>query len=545
MSATSNTDSTAKKSRIDRAKPTEDTPKAEATPSKDSESVKDSKPVKESTSETKSKTETPLSRTVRRSVSFFVIVALIHGVVAGGYFLRGYWLPHANQFWIAAQQRWNGGGDGAMAGHDGHEDHAGDGKHGDHDHAAHGCSGDAHGAEGEVTFLQLSEQGKKNIGLQLQEVQLQDFDRTITIPAMIKERLGRTKINVSSPMIGIVSRIYPIQGEAISPGMPLFELQLTHGDLVDTQSRFLETIEQLHVVEREVARLEKVTSSGVIAGKRLLERQYEQQQIKARLRAQQQAMALHGLTEQQIEQIKKTRELFRVMTVFAPRSRDQQNKETNQHFLQVSEILVSPGQYVQARDLLCILSDHAMLYIEGKGFEEDAEGLNLVANTGRPITAIIDTHGDKPHIVSDLRILYLENEIELASRALRFYVRLPNKIVREKRTKDGHLFIGWRFRPGQRVQLSMPVERWEKRIVVPITAVIHEGAEWFIFQQNGNRFDRKPVHVEYHDQRWAVIENDGVLFPGDVIVAAGAHDMHLEMKNKAGGAIDPHAGHNH
>jgi len=36
-----------------------------------------------------------------------------------------------------------------------------------------------------------------------------------------------------------------------------------------------------------------------------------------------------------------------------------------------------------------------------------------------------------------------------------------------------------------------------------------------------------------------------VLSPGDIVVTSGAYQMHLAMKNKARGAPDPHAGHQH
>jgi multidrug efflux pump subunit AcrA (membrane-fusion protein) len=365
------------------------------------------------------------------------------------------------------------------------------------------------------------------------------------VPATVTGRPGRTEIKVSAPMTGIVTRIYPIRGEAVPPGQPLFDLRLTHEDLVDTQSAFLETVEQLDVIKREVARLEEVTSSGAIAGKRLLERQYEQQQAEARLRAQLQAMILHGITEKQVDEIKTTRKLLQQVTIFAPQPVEASNNRTDEHLLQVSKVEVGPGQHVQAGDPLCVLSDHAVLYIEGKGFEEDSGELNDAANAGSPITAVIEANGKGPHTVSELKILYLENEVELESRALRFYMRLPNELVRNEQTEDGHRFIGWRFKPGQRVQLLVPVERWDNRLVVPVDAVVEEGAEQFIFQQNCGRFDRKRVHVEYRDQRWAVLGNDSCLLPGDVVVASGAYQMHLTMKNKAGGGVDPHAGHNH
>jgi hypothetical protein len=82
-------------------------------------------------------------------------------------------------------------------------------------------------------------------------------------------------------------------------------------------------------------------------------------------------------------------------------------------------------------------------------------------------------------------------------------------------------------------------------MVLPIESVIQEGAECFVFQRHGNHFDRKPVHVEYRDQRWAVIESDGTLFPGDQVAAHGAYAIHLALKNKSGGGVHPHAGHGH
>lgn len=81
--------------------------------------------------------------------------------------------------------------------------------------------------------------------------------------------------------------------------------------------------------------------------------------------------------------------------------------------------------------------------------------------------------------------------------------------------------------------------------MLPIDAVAHEGTEAFVFQANGDHFDRRPVHVEYRDQAWAVIANDGSIFPGDIVAESGAFQLQTALKSKTGGGIDPHAGHNH
>ena len=122
---------------------------------------------------------------------------------------------------------------------------------------------------------------------------------------------------------------------------------------------------------------------------------------------------------------------------------------------------------------------------------------------------------------------------------------LPNRVVRRDTTPDGRGFVYWQFKPGQRTQVRIPVEEWTDRIVLPVEAVAQEGAEAYVFEANDDHFDRRPVHVEYRDQEWVVIANDGSLQLGNTVAMSGAHQMQLALKNKAGGGVDPHAGHNH
>jgi hypothetical protein len=147
--------------------------------------------------------------------------------------------------------------------------------------------------------------------------------------------------------------------------------------------------------------------------------------------------------------------------------------------------------------------------------------------------------------IADLALLYLADQVDHQSRAFRFYLSLPNEVALDRTTERGHRFVQWRFKPGQRMQLHVPLERWEDRIVLPVEAIVDEGAEMYVYQKNGNHFDRVPVHVEHRDQKSVVVANDGAILPGDVVAGRGAYRMHLTLKNQSGGGIDPHAGHNH
>ncbi len=405
--------------------------------------------------------------------------------------------------------------------------------------------GDHRDAADHLTSLEVSEQGRKSIGLTLAAVELRDFARTVSLPAIVVERPGRSEVTVSAPMAGIVAHIHPIRGEAVRPGDPLFELRLTHEDVTEKQSSVLRAVEELDVLQREIARLQQVAASGAVAGKTLLERQYEQQRLEAALRADKQALLLHGLTEEQVASIMDRKELLFALTLATPPFINHGSEHEHDDFYEVAQVFVKQGDHVAAGTPLAGLTDYCLLHVEGRAFEYDAMALNAAISEKRTVSVLVAGSGKQRTELRGLRLLNIEGRIDPQSRALRFYVALPNELVRNERTPDGHRFVAWRFRPGQRVDVVLPVEQWTDRIVVPVAAVVRDGVESFVFMERGRRFQRTTVHVEHQDEQWAVLANDGTLFPGDAVAVDGAYQIHLAMKAQAGGGPDPHAGHHH
>lgn len=414
-------------------------------------------------------------------------------------------------------------------------------------HSGQGEAGHDHGHPGhqEVNSLELSDQARKNIGLQLVTVELQPFEKTITVPGIVVERPGRTTIDVTAPMTGVITRIAAVQGEAVRDNQLLFEMRLTHEELVQAQGDLLGTAEGLEVTQREIDRIEELVKSGALAGKAMIDLKYEKQKAEAVLRAQTQTLVLHGLSQGQVDEILKTRKLLQKLSVFAPEAEGRSESGPTPRVLQVQELKVDQGQHVTAGDVLCVLADHRELFIEGKAFEQDIAAVSAAASKDLRVSAVVESSSSRPEVIPDLRLLYLANKVDPDTRAFRFYVTLPNRVLRESEALDGRRFFNWEFKPGQRMQVRVPVERWTDRIVLPIEAVATDGGESYVFQANGDHFDRRPVHVEYSDQSWAVIANDSSLYPGDVVAKTGAFQLQTALKNKAGGAIDPHAGHNH
>lgn len=483
-----------------------------------------------------------------------------------GFATRGQWLPNASlwvQETVGIFRTQPTGTD--VSNHDGLD-------HAPNPHQGHGH--EVHEAHDEATSLELSKQGLRNVGLtpdQLQPVKLQVFRKSITVPAVVAERPGRTRVQVATPMTGVITHVRAVQGEAVEPGTLLFKIRLTHEDLVQAQTDFLKTLGELDVEDREIQRLTGITNSGAVAGKVLLERKYAKNKLSALLQAQRESLRLHGLSSQQVDQIAKGRRLLRELQIvapsideatgeseaelklsgvptrpvsYSPRPELAISSESNASPLILQQLNVHKGQSVMAGETLCVLADYGELFIEGLAFEADISLLRNASENGWTVDAIFERQGTASRVLEGLEIAYLSNQVDSESRTLRFYVYLPNEVTKDRRA-DGNRFVEWKYLPGQRLQLRVPVDEWPDQIVLPIEAVAREGAEFFVFQQNGDHFDRMPVHVKFKDQHSVVIENDGSLFPGDVVAMRGAHQMQMALKNKSGGGVDPHAGHNH
>lgn len=412
--------------------------------------------------------------------------------------------------------------------------------HSDHDPHEHPPRDhDEHG-----DAIELSDQALKNIAFEPYTVRLTEFVRRISIPGMIVERPGRSQLQVAAPITGIVTKINVMEGAAVEPGTPLFELRLMHEELVTVQADFVRAAETLEVVRSELRRLQSA-EEGVIAGRRIIEQQYEERKLEAELRAGRQALLLHGLSPSQIDEILTQGRLLQVQTVSAPAHEHDRGDCRADHLFHVQSLPVKIGQLVEVGQVLCVLADHCELFVEGRAFEDDLAALRRAEQNDWDVSATL-TGGEPGEAgIEGLKVLYLADRVDETSRTFRFYLRLPNRIEQERRTETGLRFIDWRYKPGQRLELNVPVERWENRIVLPAQAVVREGAECYVYRQEGARFERVAVHVEYQDQHSAVIAADGALTPGDVVAAGGAFSIHLALKSRSGAGIDPHAGHNH
>jgi cobalt-zinc-cadmium efflux system membrane fusion protein len=435
-------------------------------------------------------------------------------------------------------------------GHGGH-DHSGDHSGHRHDH------GEASGDDHESNALRLSDEATRSIGLvnqHIRKIEFEDFWRSVIVPAQVVDRPGRTQVHVATPMTGMIVHVHVGQGEAVVPGTLLLRIRLTHEDLLQLQTEFLQTIGELDVEEKEIERLTDVTSNQAVPGVALLEREYQRDRLTAARSAQAESLRMHGLSDQQIQGIAANRRLIRELDIVAPGPESHASDADLVHsgeahrdsgpddLLVLQQLNVQKGQQVAAGTTLCVLKDYSQLLIEGRVLEKDVATVRHLLKNDQDISAVVEQPGQAVRITNGLRIDHLANEADTESRSVRLYVRLQNVCRVQQR---GELrFVEWQWLPGQRLQLRLPVQRWKKQIAVPVQAVTQQGEASYVFRRHNGHFDRVRIQEKHRDQHFVVIERDGALSPGNEIAWRGAHEMLLALRSQTATPFSSH-GHSH
>ena len=139
---------------------------------------------------------------------------------------------------------------------------------------------------------------------------------------------------------------------------------------------------------------------------------------------------------------------------------------------EVQELPVGLGQQVQAGQLLANLSNHRLLYVIGHAFKREATFLERAAQEQRSIDIEFteDETANWSEFQQTFEIHHLSNSIDTESRTFDFFIPLTNQS--RAFDKGGKTFLVWRFRPGQRARIHVPVEKFDYVFVLPSAAVV-------------------------------------------------------------------------
>ena len=421
---------------------------------------------------------------------------------------------------------------------------------------------DEHAAK-PVDRVKLSPQAQKNLGLDVDTLTPQAYWRTMLIPGVVVDRPGESDRGVTSKVAGVVTSIKARPGDTVKAGDPLFTIQLASEFLQSAQTDLVKTVKELEfaVVDRNL--IANLVKKGTTAEAELLKRQSVVDRLNTQLNGNRRQLQVFGLTPDQVNRIEKG-DVITEVTVLAPSGTSTTTLPASPSagesppapvVFEVQELKVTLGEQVTAGQTLCLLANHQRLFVEGRAFKSEADTLAAAVEKKTPVRAeFADETPGAWQAQGPLQIHHLSNQVDQATRTFAFYLPLENEPKTFER--DGKSHFVWRYRPGQRVRLMVPVQKLAVLapdgktevlpFVLPAAAVVREGPEAFVFIQSGDTFVRKAVNVLHADRAEIVVANDGSVTEAEFVVRNQAAAINRALKAQAaGGGGDPHAGHSH
>lgn len=398
----------------------------------------------------------------------------------------------------------------------------------------------------EPKVLKLSPQARKNLELVAKPARPQTYWRTIQVPGEIVDRPGQSDRGVTSPAVGVVSEVHAFPGDTVRPGDRLFTLRLFSEYLQSTQKELFSSTKESQIAQEQLDRLSPLADKGGISRTKIIDLENELRRQQAVMQSHRQDLLTRGLNPPQIDRVANGEFVSTIDVVAPPRVKEreklvtirqasfQQGKADDDAFaFEVQELNAELGQQVQAGQLLITLANHSSLYLEGHAFKREAPYLEKAAQNGWKISVEFaeDEPESWPKLDQAFEIRYLSNSIDEDSRTFDFFIPLANQS--RSYEKSGETFVVWRFRPGQRVRLHVPVEELTDVLVLPSAAIVREGPEAYVFQQNGDLFNRIPVQVLHEDRLNIVVANDGSVTPGLYLAQSAAASLNRVLKAQA------------
>jgi multidrug efflux pump subunit AcrA (membrane-fusion protein) len=398
--------------------------------------------------------------------------------------------------------------------------------------------------------VELSPQARANLRLVVAPLVPQTYWRPASIPGIVVDRPGESDRGVTCRVAGVVTEIKAHPGDTVKAGDSLFTVQLASEFLQGAQADLTRAANELRIASLKRDRTAGLVKQGTAAESVLNVDENQVKRLTTQVQSLRRQLQVFGLTPAQVDRAEKGEAVTELTILAPPRPGAKDPPVTSaagvtNGFYEVQELKVHLGEQVQAGQTLCLLADHRRLFVEGRAFKAEASDLARAAEERWPVRAEFadESASDWPP-QGPLTIRHLANEVDPASRTFAFYLPLENAARTYER--DSKTFFVWRYRPGQRVRLRVPLEKLGEQVfVLPAGAVVRDGPEAFIFRQDGDHFERLAVRVLYEDRTEVVIANTGSIKPGLPVVRSDAAAIYRAMKATAEHGHEHHHDHDH
>lgn len=333
--------------------------------------------------------------------------------------------------------------------------------------------------------VQLSEQQAENLNIQTITVQPSQMSFTIQAPGQVFAAPGYIS-KVSAPINGRVTKIYAHEGERVTAGEPLLDLEsLEFANLI---ADYLEVFAEITYQQQQVDRL-KVLTEEKISPERMLQRaQADLQMAKTKLTASHARLHAIGVSDEVIDR-------------WEPQTSDPQSQLTIHAPITgtINEHLIEQGQSVNAYEEMLDIIDNKEVLVRGFVSVSDAPFLQ----PGDSVL-IADRSGSESTTHSQLKttVKSINPALDQANKSI-----IINSIVE---TQNNWPVVG------QNVRLTFTARGEEETISIPMSAIQFDESDATVFVQHSPlEYEKRTVVVRRSTAENAIIESG--LEPGEKV----------------------------
>jgi len=433
----------------------------------------------------------------------------------------------------------------------------------DADSVAGHDTADGHGSMAVAT---VTAESARTLRLKTTRLRKSDYLQSIRLPGSIVEKPGHSGRTVSSRVRGIVREVYCSAGQLLRPGDRLFRVQLSGDETITAQVSLLETRQLIEATTQELSRVRKLVERKTAPAAELIPIQMQLKRLERQGDLRRKELLVRGLSTELISDILASSELRDEFVMRVPgrdrpaldeqvtlspgdadRGPETPVDDSDPQFKEftVEEINVHPGQSISPGDQLADLAWHDQLAVEGHAFERDIAAISQLSQSGWKARIEYGSHGEEIQL-AEFDVKFVDNHVDTDTGTFRFFLEINNEEFHSSTDARGRVFKSWRFKPGQRVHILIPVEQMKGQFVFPREALVQEGIDSFVFRRHSqtaefDEYEAVPVTVLYRNSSIVVVASDGRLKENNRVAVNNAYQLYLATKTTDGqGHTHPH-----
>ncbi len=298
---------------------------------------------------------------------------------------------------------------------------------------------------------------------------------------------------VGTPVIGRIVSLLAHEGDVVAKGEALATINSTA--LSEAQLGYLKALSALTLNQRAVERAQQLLKADVIGQAELQRREAELSEAKAELDASRDQLLLLGMTNEAIDELRRTRTINSVTRVVAPIAGT------------VIEHFTTLGQMMQPSDTIFEIADLSQLWVVAKVPEQEASLLRV----GQSVDAELSTF---PGRKLTGKLSFVGSTVSPETRTVEVRMDLSNPKGDYKPAMLATMFLK---------------EQPTRRQLIPIQAIVREGNAEFVFvEQAAGTFRLEQVELGEEFEEMRVLLKP--LPVGRKIVLDGAFHLNNERR---------------